>query len=97
MISFVLMALADVLTKMALERGVKAALPKIFDVIDERLPVAVSEHLGGGVVGGLIAGAISDAIGRPAKPADVDAVVKLYDPRQAAAKQARRVQRRSER
>jgi hypothetical protein len=97
MISFVLMALADVLTKMALERGVKAALPVIFDQIDDRLPAAVSEHLGSGVVGGLIAGAISDAIGRPARPSEIDTIVRLYDPRQAATKQARRVQRRSER
>lgn len=97
MISFVLTALADVLTKMALERGVRKVLPLIFDQIDERLPAAVSEHLGGGVVGGLIGGAISDAINRPAKPEEVDAVVRLYDPRKAAAKQSRKVARRADR
>ena len=97
MMTFLLMSLADVLTKMALEKAVKAALPVIFDQIDDRLPVAVSEHLGGGVVGGLISSAISEAINRPAKPEEVDAVVRLYDPRKAAAKQAKRVARRSER
>ena len=95
--SYLFTSLADVLVKMALDRGVKAALPVIFDQVDDRLPAAVSEHLGSGVVGGLIAGAISDAIGRPARPSEIDTIVRLYDPRQAATKQARRVQRRSER
>lgn len=93
MISFVLMALADVLTKMALERGVRAALPKIFDVIDDKMPAAISENVGAGAVGWLIAGAIRDAIGRPAEMSEVDAVVKLYDPRQAAAKAAKKAGR----
>ena len=95
--SFLLTNIASTLAKMALEQGVRAALPVIFDQIDDRLPAAVSEHLGSGVVGGLIAGAISDAIGRPARPSEIDTIVRLYDPRQAATKQARRVQRRSER
>ena len=95
--SFLLTNIASTLAKMALEQGVRAALPVIFDQIDNKLPLTISQQLGGDAISGLIGSAISDAVRRPAKTEEIDAVVALYDPRKAAAKRAKKVARRSER
>ena len=88
LIQFVLLALADVLVKMALERGVKKALPAIFRRLDDELPTWLSEHLDSNAISGRIAQAIADAIGKPVSGEQVAAIVTLYDPRIAAAKAA---------
>ncbi len=88
LIQFVLLALADVLVKMALERGVRKALPVIFRRLDDELPTWLAEHLDSNAISGRIAQAISDAIHRPVSGEQVAAIVRLYDPRIAAAKAA---------
>lgn len=94
MLQYLAIRAADALVKATLDRAARAALPAVFDLVDERLPQAVVEGLPGPTVSGIIAGAISDTLRRPARPAETDALVRLYDPRIAAQKRNRKGGRR---
>jgi hypothetical protein len=90
---FLLLRLADALVKAAMGKVVEKALPVILDRIDDEMPQLLSESLGGGFLSGRLAGAISDAIGKPVQPGQVDAVVRVYDPRKAADKARRKAEK----
>ena len=88
MIRTLAFALAKALLNFARDKCVKAALPKVFARLDVELPYQFKykqQPPTPSLVKGLIASAVSDAIGEPAEPVQTELVRLLYDPVQAAA------------
>lgn len=79
-----LIRLAKALFKLALDEGLRRALPLVYKRLDAELPVLLSHNVPAPQVKGAIASAIADAVGHRATPAQVEAVIGLYDPVKAA-------------
>jgi hypothetical protein len=79
--------IANVLLKMALERGVRAALPCIFTILDRQMPMLLEQGEPAAVTVA-VADAISVATKGKVKPVQnqIEAIVGLYSPIAGAAK-----------
>ena len=88
LIQFLLLTLADVLVKMAMDRTIKAALPAIYRRLDDELPDWLVGGLTPEAVSGRVAKAVSDLTGKSVSAEQVNAIARLYDPRQAVANAA---------
>lgn len=76
--------LARTLLLLALDRGLKQALPKIYKRLDAELPYWINQSVAGRGVSNTIAQAASDALGRSPEPYELSLVRLLYDPVAAA-------------
>jgi hypothetical protein len=79
-----LVRLVPLLLRLAMDPGLRRALPLIYARLDGELGFWVQEALGAAVVQGRMASAISDAIGQSATQRQLALVRLLYDPVQAA-------------
>lgn len=79
---------------LALDRGLKQALPKIYKRLDAELPFWVNQQVMPQTIEGVIAQAASDALGRSPEPFEMSLVRLLYDPVAAAAGATRAWERR---
>jgi hypothetical protein len=79
--------IANVLLKMALERGVRAALPRIFTILDRQMPQLLEQGEPAAVTAA-VGDAISVATAGKVKPVQnqIEAIVGLYSPIAGAAK-----------
>lgn len=79
--------IANVLLKMALERGVRAALPRIFTILDRQMPMLLEQGEPAAVTVA-VADAISVATKGKVSPSQnqIEAIVGLYSPIAGAAK-----------
>lgn len=79
-----LLRIARWLFWMTVDEALKQALPKIYERIDAELPTLLTHKGTPTQVNGVIASAISDAIGRRASLEQIRTVILLYNPVVAA-------------
>jgi hypothetical protein len=79
--------IANVLLKMALERGIRVALPRIFNLLDQQMPVLLEQGNPANVTGA-VADAIRIATDNKVRVSQnqIDAIMGLYSPVAGAAK-----------
>ena len=80
-----LLTIARKLLLMALDQGLRRALPVIYKRLDAELPYWLRQTVSPNNVEGLIAQAASDALGRSPEPYELSLVRLLYDPVAAVA------------
>jgi len=85
-----LLRLSRLLLQLALDQAFKRALPGIFQRLDLELPLLLSNQAPPSRVKGLVASAVSDAVGHRATLPEIEAVIAMYDPIRAAAAQLTR-------
>lgn len=85
-----LLRLSRVLLHLALDESLKRALPMIYKRLDREIPLLLSNQAPPAAVKGLIASAVTDAVGHRASPPEIETVISLYDPIRAAAAQRTR-------
>ena len=85
-----LLSFSRYLARIAIQQGVRRALPTIYRRIDEALPAAMLSKASPAFVENLIIEAITKATGLKPTAADVSGVAALYDPIAAAIPLARR-------
>lgn len=83
MMKYLLMALVDVLIKMVLSRSIKKSLPKIFKHIDSVLPCVVEQKATPEQVRQVFKDSITYETGKIPAEAEVEALVRLFDPAKA--------------
>jgi len=81
---------AKAILKLALDKTLEKALPKIYQELDTRLPVALFNGASPKIVESEIEHVVKKVTGKPATKDIVDLVVTMYSP----VKNAERVQRR---
>lgn len=79
-----LLKLSHLLLKAALDESLRRALPDIYLRLDTEIPLLLSNRAPVSRVEGVIASAITDALGHRATSAQIDTIAALYDPRKAA-------------
>ena len=83
--------LAGWLATRAIDRALRAVLPQVLERVDRELPVLMRGEVPPAMVEGAIGSAIADALGRPARTDQIDAVARIFNPVAAAvAQQLRR-------
>jgi len=84
-----LIRLAKALLKLALDEGLRRALPKVYKQLDAEVPLLLYNNASPIKVQGAVSSAISAATGHRASPTQVEAILGLYDPVKAALNQIR--------
>ena len=79
-----LIALSRRLLRMALGKVLELGLTEVYKRLDSELPDLTLNNSSPLKVQGAIAGAITSVTNRPASPSQVEAVIGLYDPVNAA-------------
>jgi len=87
---FVLIELAKLLLKMAMDKALRKALPKVYAQLDSDLPQVLSMNPAPIVVESVVAQSIAQATGDRATVNQIQAVIGLYDPIQAALRNLKR-------
>ena len=82
--------LAKVFLRLALDKALKEALPKVYAQLDADLPQVLSMHPTPVAVESVVAQSIAHATGNRATVAQIEAVVGLYDPIKAALRNLKR-------
>lgn len=83
--------LAGWLADRAIDRALRAVLPQVLERVDREMPILMRGGVPPATVEGAIGSAIADALGRPAKTEQIDAVARIFNPVAAAvAQQLRR-------
>jgi len=89
-----LLTLAQFLIRRSASLLVRRALPAIFDQIDQRMPAVLTGSADGSIMRSLaenvIAGAIAEVTGAPARQEDIRVLRMMYDPLKVAKKGRRR-------
>lgn len=80
MLKFLLMALADVITKMVLSHAVKKSLPRIFKDIDSILPCVVEQKGTPEQIRQVFKDAVTYETSIVPAEAEIEALVRMYDP-----------------
>lgn len=88
--SSILLFLARALVNAAVTDAFRRALPLIYKRLDYEVPVLLTNNAPPSRVEGVIASAISDALGKRATPTQIETVITLYDPVKAALRNPRR-------
>jgi hypothetical protein len=81
---FLLIELAKLLLKMAMDKALRKALPKVYALLDGDLPQVLSMKPAPMVVESVVAQSIAQATGNRATVDQIQAVIGLYDPMKAA-------------
>ena len=87
---FVLIELAKLLLKMAMDKALRKALPKVYAQLDSDLPQVLSMNPVPIVVESVVAQSIAQATGDRATVDQIQAVIGLYDPIKAALRNLKR-------
>lgn len=76
--------LAGWLADRAIDRALRAVLPQVLERVDRELPILMRGEVPPATVEGAIGSAIADALGRPARTEQIDAVARIFNPVAAA-------------
>ena len=76
--------LAGWLADRAIDRALRAVLPQVLERVDREVPLLLRGEVPASAVQGAIGSAIADALGRPAKAEQIDAVARIFNPVAAA-------------
>jgi uncharacterized membrane protein YeaQ/YmgE (transglycosylase-associated protein family) len=76
--------LAGWLADRAIDRALRAVLPQVLERLDREVPVLLRGEVPPATVQGVIGSAIADALGRPARADQIDAVARIFNPVAAA-------------
>ena len=87
---FLLIELAKLLLKAAMDKALRKALPKVYAQLDSDLPQVLSMNPVPIVVESVVAQSIAQATGDRATVDQIQAVIGLYDPIQAALRNLKR-------
>jgi hypothetical protein len=87
---FLLIELAKLLLKAAMDKALRKALPKVYAQLDSDLPQVLSMNPAPIVVESVVAQSIAQATGDRATAEQIDAVIGLYDPVKAALRNLKR-------
>ena len=87
---FLLIELAKLLLKAAMDKALRKALPKVYAQLDSDLPQVLSMNPAPIVVEAVVAQSIAQATGDRATVDQIQAVIGLYDPIQAALRNLKR-------
>jgi hypothetical protein len=87
---FLLIELAKLLLKMAMDKALRKALPKVYALLDVDLPQVLSMKPAPMVVESVVAQSIAQATGDRATATQIEAVIGLYDPVKAALRNLKR-------
>lgn len=87
---FLLIELAKLLLKMAMDKALRKALPKVYAELDSDLPQVLSLKPAPVVVESVVAQSIAQATGSRASESQIQAVIGLYDPMKAALRNLKR-------
>jgi hypothetical protein len=86
----ILIRVARLLLRRVLRKALAAALPRVFRILDETLPRALTKQVAPVFIEGLIVDAIHRSTGIRPTAIEVQAVAALFDPLAAAVPLARR-------
>jgi hypothetical protein len=81
-----LIKIAKWLLKAVMDKALRDNLPKVFNRVDEQVPSLLEHGAPPEVIGSVVSSAISEATGKPAIKTQIDAVIGLYSPINAAVK-----------
>jgi hypothetical protein len=84
-----LVGLARLIAKLALPRQVRRDLAKVFDPIDQRVPMLLASGAQPETVRSEVAWALAERLSDSIKPGYIEAAMLLYDPLMAALKSKR--------
>jgi hypothetical protein len=87
---FLLIELAKLLLKAAMDKALRKALPKVYAQLDSDLPQVLSMKPAPIVVESVVAQSIAQATGDRATAEQIGAVIGLYDPVKAALRNLKR-------
>jgi hypothetical protein len=87
---FLLIELAKLLLKAAMDKALRKALPKVYAQLDSDLPQVLSMNPAPIVVESVVAQSIAQATGDRATVDQIQAVIGLYDPIKAALRNLKR-------
>jgi hypothetical protein len=87
---FLLIELAKLLLKAAMDKALRKALPKVYAQLDSDLPQVLSMNPAPIVVESVVAQSIAQATGDRATVDQIQAVIGLYDPMKAALRNLKR-------
>ena len=87
---FLLIELAKLLLKAAMDKALRKALPKVYAQLDSDLPQVLSMNPAPIVVESVVAQSIAQATGDRATVDQIQAVIGLYDPIKAAVRNIKR-------
>ena len=87
---FLLIELAKLLLKAAMDKALRKALPKVYAQLDSDLPQVLSMNPAAIVVESVVAQSIAQATGDRATAEQIEAVIGLYDPVKAALRNLKR-------
>jgi hypothetical protein len=85
-----LIELAKLLLKMAMDKALRKALPKVYAQLDTDLPQVLAMKPAPIVVESVVAQSIAQATGNRASVSQIEAVIGLYDPMRAALRNLKR-------
>lgn len=85
-----LITAAKWLLKLAMDAALRKALPRIYKELDADLPYLLEKKVGPDVVESVVAHSIKQATGNRATTTQIEAVIGLYDPIQAAIRSRQR-------
>ena len=88
--SALLIRVAKLLLRLAMEESMRRVLPKIYDRLDQDLPQVLNMKPKPVVVESVVAQAISAATDKRATMDQIEAVIGLYDPIKAALRNVKR-------
>ena len=86
----ILIRVARLLLRRVLRKALVAALPRVFKILDDTLPRALTKQVAPVFIEGIIADSITRATGIRPTALEVQAVAALFDPLAAAVPLARR-------
>ena len=86
----ILIRVARLLLRRVLRKALADGLPRVFKILDEKVPRALTQQVAPVIVEGLIVDAITRATGIRPTAVEVQAVAALFDPLAAAVPIARR-------
>jgi hypothetical protein len=78
------------LLKMAMDAAMRKALPRIYQALDGDIPDLLEMKAGPDVIESVVAHSIKQATGTRATATQIEAVIGLYDPIQAAIRSVKR-------
>jgi hypothetical protein len=86
----ILIRVARLLLRRVLRKALAEGLPRVFKLLDEKIPQALTQQVAPVIIEGIIVDSIHRATGIRPTPLEIQAVAALFDPLAAAVPLARR-------
>jgi len=88
----ILIRVARLLLRRVLRKALAEGLPRVFKLLDEKIPRALTQQVAPVIIEGIIGDSITRATGIHPSAVEIQAVAALFDPLAAAVPLARRKQ-----